>query len=83
MSIHYLGYFAGLLTVSSFVPQVVRVWRTRHTRDLSLAMFALLFVSASLWTVYGVFTADWPVVVTNSAVVVLNLILVAAKARYR
>ena len=80
---HLLGYIAGLLTVGSFLPQVLRAWRTRQTRDLSFAMFALLIVSGSLWIVYGVINADWPVIATNSGMVALNGALAVAKARYR
>ncbi len=81
--IHYLGYFAGLLTVSSFLPQVIRTWRTRRTRDLSLGMFALLSTASSLWIIYGGLTADWPVVATNAGMVALNGALAVAKLRYR
>lgn len=80
---HLLGYVAGVLTVGSFLPQVLRAWRTRQTRDLSFAMFALLIVSGSLWIVYGVINADWPVIATNSGMVALNGALAVAKARYR
>ncbi|MDQ3698871.1 MAG: SemiSWEET transporter [Gemmatimonadota bacterium] len=81
--IHYLGYFAGLLTVGSFLPQVIRTWQTRQTRDLSLGMFALLATASSLWILYGIVTRDWPVVLTNSGMVALNGALAAAKLRYR
>ena len=81
--IHYLGYFAGVLTVGSFLPQVVRAWRTKQTRDLSFAMFALLIVSGSLWVVYGIVNADVPVIATNGGMVSLNGALAIAKARYR
>jgi MtN3 and saliva related transmembrane protein len=81
--IQYLGYFAGALTVSSFLPQVIRTWRTRRTRDLSLGMFALLSTASSLWMVYGAVTADWPVVLTNAGMVALNGALAVAKVRYR
>jgi MtN3 and saliva related transmembrane protein len=80
--IHYLGYFAGLLTVSAFLPQVIRTWRTRQTRDLSLGMFALLSTASSLWIIYGVLTTDWPVVATNAGMVALNGALAVAKVRY-
>ena len=40
--VNELGYVAGMVTVASFLPQVVRAWRTRQTRDLSLASLALL-----------------------------------------
>ena len=81
--IQYLGYFAGLLTVGSFLPQVVRVWQTRRTQDLSLGMFALLSAASSLWIIYGAITTDWPVILTNAGMVALNGALAVAKLRYR
>ena len=81
--LHWLGYFAGVLTVGAFLPQVLRAWRTRQTRDLSLGMFALLITSGSLWMVYGLGSRDWPVVATNGGMVALNGALAAAKLRYK
>lgn len=78
-----LGYVAGAITVASFLPQVVRAWRTKRTRDLSLGTFALLITAGTLWMVYGVLTRDWPVVATNGGMVLLNLALATAKVRYR
>ena len=82
MSVASLGYVAGVLTVASFLPQVVRAWRTRQTRDLSLTMFALLITACSLWVVYGILTRSWPVIATNGGMVLLNAALAAAKVRY-
>jgi MtN3 and saliva related transmembrane protein len=81
--IDYLGYFAGLLTVGAFLPQVIRTWRTKQTRDLSLATFGLLISTGSLWMIYGMLTDDWPVIAANAGIVVLNVALVLAKLRYR
>jgi MtN3 and saliva related transmembrane protein len=78
-----LGFVAGVLTVGSFVPQVVRTWRTRRTGDLSFGMFALLVTSGSLWMLYGFVRHDWPVVATNGGMVTLTGMLLAAKARYK
>jgi len=80
--IRYLGYFAGMLTVGSFLPQVIRVWRTHQTRDLSLTMFALLSTASSLWIIYGATIKDWPVVLTNVGMVALNGAIATAKMRY-
>jgi MtN3 and saliva related transmembrane protein len=79
----YLGFVAGFLTVSSFLPQVVRTWRTRRTADLSFGMVVLLVTSASLWILYGVVRRDWPVIATNTGVVSLTGMLLAAKARFK
>ncbi len=81
--IRLLGFVAGVLTVSSFLPQVVRTWRTKHTHDLSLGMFALLVTSGWLWVLYGIARRDWPVVATNVGVVMLTGTLLAAKARFK
>jgi MtN3 and saliva related transmembrane protein len=78
----YLGYVAGVLTVSSFLPQVVRSWRTRQTRDLSLPMFALLTTASALWMIYGIATQDIPIIITNALMVALNGAIAAAKLRY-
>jgi len=80
--IQYLGYFAGLLTVGAFLPQVVRTWRTRRTRDLSMATFALLITTGTLWMIYGALTGDWPVIAANAGMVALNAALALAKVRY-
>jgi MtN3 and saliva related transmembrane protein len=77
-----LGYAAGAITVASFLPQVVRAWRTRRTRDLSLSSLALLITAGSLWIVYGALSRDWPVVATNGGMVALLLLLAGAKARF-
>ena len=78
-----LGYIAGTLTVVSFLPQVIRAWRTKRTRDLSLSSFALLITAGSLWIVYGALSRDWPVVATNGGMVALTGALAVAKLRYR
>ena len=78
-----LGYVAGAITVTSFLPQVVRAWRTRQTRDLSLSSLALLMTAGSLWILYGALSRDWPVVVTNGGMVALLALLAMAKVRFR
>ena len=80
--IHYVGYFAGLLTVVSFLPQVIRAWQSRQTRDLSLGMFAFLITASSLWIVYGAVIGDWPVIITNVGMVALNGSIAVAKLRF-
>jgi MtN3 and saliva related transmembrane protein len=80
--VNELGYVAGTVTVASFLPQVVRAWRTRQTRDLSLASLALLITAGSMWILYGALSRDWPVVLTNSGMVGLLVLLAAAKVKH-
>lgn len=83
ISAAYIGYVAGILTVLSYVPQVVRVWKTRETKDLSYGMFALLVTASVLWITYGVMSTQWPVIATNVGCGVLNVAILAAKVKFR
>jgi MtN3 and saliva related transmembrane protein len=80
--IPYLGYLAGALTVVSLWPQVLRAWRTKQTKDLSIRTFVLLITAGVLWITYGVLTTDWPVIATNVGMVLLNGAILAAKLKY-
>jgi MtN3 and saliva related transmembrane protein len=78
----WIGYAAATLTVVSYLPQAVRVWRTRQTHDLSLAMFLMLVAAGALWLAYGFSRGDWPVILTNGSLVLVNLSILAAKLRH-
>ena len=79
----YLGYLAGFLSVASFLPQVVRTWRTKQTKDLSVVTFVLLITAGALWITYGVLESDRPVILTNVGMVALNGAILTAKLRYK
>lgn len=68
-----LGLVAAACTMSSFVPQVVKIYRTRSSADLSVGMYALLTTGAALWLAYGLLIQDLPVIVTNVVTLVLLL----------
>lgn len=77
-----LGLVASFVTVASFVPQVIKAWKSGKVRDLSYAMLGLLLLSGILWTGYGVLISDLPVIITNVCVAFLNLAILTAKIRY-
>ena len=78
-----LGFVAGALTTVAFVPQVVKVWRTKSTRDISLWMWSIVCAGIALWIAYGILTRSAPVVAANAATLVLAGAVLAYKLRYR
>ena len=78
----WLGYVAGCGTVASFVPQLVRAFKTRKTRDLSLGTLALLIGSGALWLIYGAVNGDLPLIITNASMTSLVFTLLLAKLRF-
>ncbi len=78
-----VGYIAGALTTLSFVPQVIRAWKLRETRDLSLIMLLLFALGVMLWTFYGFWIGSMPIIAANMITFVLIMILLGMKARYK
>jgi len=77
------GYIAGTLTTISFIPQVVRAWRLKETRDISLAMLLLFAAGIFLWTLYGFWVASPPIILANVITFLLIMVLLAMKLRFR
>ena len=61
----WVGGIAAVLTTVSFVPQVLQIWKTRHTQDISLRMYVLFTLGVYLWLAYGFLLASWPIIVSN------------------
>lgn len=78
-----LGLVAGTLTTLSFLPQLLKAWKSRSTHDISIGMILLLAVGIMLWIFYGIVTADVPVIVANTVTLVFVSLILALKLRYR
>ncbi len=78
-----IGLVAATFTTLSFVPQVLRIWRTRHASDISLPAFGVFATGVLLWLVYGVLQRDLPVILANSITFVLVLGVLALAFRFR
>ena len=78
-----IGSSAAVLGIISFFPQVLQVIRTKHTKDISLAMFILFCVSVSFWTTYGILKRDLIIIITNSTILLQSLIILGYKVKYK
>jgi len=77
------GLAAATLTTAAFLPQVVKAWRTRKTRDISLGMFLVLCAGIFLWLVYGILKGDLPLILANAITLVLAGTILVFKLRYK
>ncbi len=78
-----LGLLAGSLTTIAFLPQVIRTWRTRSTKDISLEMFAIFCSGVCFWIIYGILIKDIPVIFTNVATLSLASPVLWFKLKYK
>ncbi|MDD2320542.1 MAG: SemiSWEET transporter [Geobacteraceae bacterium] len=77
-----LGLIAGILTSCAVLPQIVKSYRSRHVRDISLWQPVMLVVGMGLWLLYGILIDDLPLIVTNIFSITCNLILITMKLYY-
>lgn len=78
-----LGYIAGSLTTLAFVPQVIQIYKSKSAKGVSLAMFLLFTVGVIMWLTYGLMTKSLPVVAANSVTLLLSLVILFFKYKYR
>src|SRR5215212_4492837 len=76
-----IGLVAGCLGTYSFVPQVLKCWRTGETAAISLRMFAVRTFGSLLWTVYGFVVGSLPVLIFSAVGLLLCATIVILKVR--
>ena len=81
MSVTLIGLAAAFCTTIAFLPQVLKTWRTRSTKDISLAMFLVFTTGIFLWLVYGVVLHDVPLIAANGITFVLSATMLYFKLR--
>jgi MtN3 and saliva related transmembrane protein len=77
-----MGLIAGILSTVSFLPQVIQAYRTKRTKDISLYTFLIFSVGIIFWLIYGFLLKEPPIILANSAVLVLALLILVAKIKY-
>ena len=82
MSGAWMGTVAAMLTTASFVPQALRIVRTRDTHSLSLPMYLVFTAGVGFWLGYGLVLMSWPMIVANAITFVLAATILVLKLRY-
>ena len=83
MNITHLGLLAGAITSAAAVPQVVRTYRTRQARDISIWQPVLLAAGLALWLVYGILLKDLPLIAANIFSLLCYAVLIVMKIAFR
>ena len=77
-----LGIIAAALVTSSFIPQIVKGYGTKHLDDVSYWLMITICIGMSLWIGYGIIKNDFVIIGANISTIILNMILVVMKFRY-
>ena len=83
ISIKLIGLIAGACTTIAFLPQVIKTWKSRSAKDLSLGMFTIFCLGVVLWLIYGILIQDIPVIAANMLTLILASTLLFFKLRWK
>ena len=78
-----VGITAGVFTGASMLPQVIKMIKEKKASQVSLFMLLILITGLSLWIWYGFLKKDLPIIVTNIFSLVLNLMMIVLRYKYR
>ena len=78
-----IGYLAAVISTASFLPQVWHTFKTRDVSGISLGMYSVFTAGVSLWLVYGLLLASWPIVIANFITLTLAASILVMKLRFR
>jgi len=80
--IQAVGAAAGLCSMASFAPQLVKIAREKHARAVSLRTYIVMVAGFSLWVAYGLLLGSWPIAISNTVNLALASAILALKFRY-
>ncbi|TBR18890.1 MAG: hypothetical protein EPO57_05510 [Chitinophagaceae bacterium] len=78
-----LGYSASAVTVFTFLPQVLKTWKEKSAKDVSLMMFVIAFINEIMWIAYGVWIDNMVIIITNVLMIIMCSIMILLKLRYK
>jgi MtN3 and saliva related transmembrane protein len=79
----FIGFAAAACTTLAFLPQVIKTYRSRSAKDLSLGTFAILTSGLLLWLVYGMLMEDIPIMLANFLTFLMALSLIIMKFKFK
>lgn len=83
LAANIVGTAAALCSITSFAPQMIKIWKARDASSVSLKTYSLTVICFVLWTTYGVLTTAWPIIVANACALVMATGVLAMKWRFR
>jgi MtN3 and saliva related transmembrane protein len=78
-----IGTAAAAFSITSFIPQIVKILRTRDASSVALRTYAFTVTCFVLWVIYGVRLGAWPITIANSAALLMSGAVLVLKWRFR
>jgi uncharacterized protein with PQ loop repeat len=74
--INLIGYLATFFAIISLAPQAYKLFLAEHTDDLSLLTFILIFLYSFSWAIYGFYSKDTPLIISQISLMIFSSYIV-------
>ncbi len=81
--VELIGFVAGILTTSGYIPQIYTTFKTKNARGLSGLFLFIMGVGIGLWLLYGIFINSISIVFANTFSLFCIILLGILKIVYR
>jgi MtN3 and saliva related transmembrane protein len=83
MDLEILGLFGGLLVTISLLPQVIKSYKTKSTKDISIVYTLILMTGLAFWVLYAILNKIIPLAIFASIEFLMTLSLLILKLKYK
>ena len=80
--ITFVGLIAATLSTIAHTPQLIKSWKTKNTKDISLWMYIILVCGVGTWLIYGILIRDIPLIIANTITFILSFSVLILKIKY-
>lgn len=77
-----VGFVAGTLTTLCWMPQAMKILRSREAKSISLITQSTFVIGCVFWLIYGVLIGSTSIILFNAVTITLNVLIVLLKLRY-
>ena len=80
--IEFIAFFAGLATTISFAPQVMKIWKERNPKSISLGMYVIFLFGVCMWFIVGALLGSVAMMFWNGITITLAITIIVLKLRF-
>ena len=78
-----VGLTAAFLTTAAFIPQAIRIIKTKSTGDISFVMYLMFTVGIATWLTYGILISSFPIIIANAVAIPFAAAILFMKVKFR
>ena len=82
MTLEFAGYLGGFLIAIALAPQLIKTWKTKSAKDISLLWTVISLIGLVLYGIYAAINTVLPLLTFATIESIMVIILIILKIKY-